>query len=73
MNYDKIGALQEEYNQAETDDERGYIAAQMFCEAHDCNAAQLKEIIEEEAGREGFREIDAGALRWCNDQLEPQS
>lgn len=72
MNYDKIEALQEEYNQAETDDERGYIAAQLYCCTHDVGPAQLLEIIKEEGG--SFSpEIDAGALRWCNDQLEPLS
>lgn len=73
MNYDRFEALQDEFDQAETEDERGYIAAQMYCERYDCTAAQLQEIIKEEAAIEGFREMDAGALRWCNDQLEPQS
>lgn len=75
MNNDKFDSLMEDFNAAETDEERGYVAAQLYCLSHDASPAVLRELILEESDSCGAYnpEMDKGALRWIRDQLEPQS
>lgn len=68
---DKIGA-------AETYNEKGYLAAELYCKATDATPEDLKKKILQESAEVGALDLDRkamdfGGIKWCDEQIALRS
>ena len=57
----------------ETDYDKGYHGAKLWCLMHDKTPEQLKEEIHAQPDKEQHEEFDRGALKWIDEQIAARS